>query len=153
VDKALAAVIGIKDQIRFWSKVEKTVGCWIWTACVGGGGHGLFWADGKQHRAHRWIWEQAHGPLPVGLMLDHVKARGCTSRACVNLAHLEPVTNRENLRRSENTLASIYAAKTHCPQGHEYTDENTYRIKTGGRACRVCRNAATRRYAAKQKAS
>ena len=50
---------------------------------------------------HRVVYEHRVGPIPKGLDLDHVKARGCRSRACVNPAHLEPVTTRVNVLRGE----------------------------------------------------
>ncbi|NED52837.1 HNH endonuclease, partial [Micromonospora aurantiaca] len=63
---------------------------------------------------------------------DHL----CRNRACVNVTHLEIVTNRINILRGE-TLQAANAAKTHCIRGHEFTPENTY-VKNGGRDCRTC---------------
>lgn len=63
-------------------------------------------------------------------MLDHL----CQVKACVNPAHLEPVSTEENTRRHRMTV-------THCKRGHEFTDENTYRYKEQ-RQCRTCRKAA-----------
>lgn len=61
----------------------------------------------------------------------------CPHRRCVNPEHLEIQS------RSENTLAQRHAnrGKTHCPNGHEYTDENTVRWKDGKRRCRTCLDA------------
>jgi hypothetical protein len=70
----------------------------------------------------------------------------CRNRRCVNPAHLEPVTTRQNLLRGE-TFQAANAAKTECPQGHPYDDDNTYPIPNGGgRGCRKCRREADRRY-------
>jgi hypothetical protein len=84
------------------------------------------------------------GPIPEGMTLDHVKANGCTSTACVKAiadehgpAHLEPVTNRENVLRSDS-ISARNARKTHCPQGHPYDEANTYVSRQGGRNCRAC---------------
>jgi hypothetical protein len=68
--------------------------------------------------------------------LDHL----CRNRCCVNPAHLEPVTRKVNLGRSPlvgRGAGTAQTAKTHCPQGHEYTPENT-RIARGKRYCKTC---------------
>ena len=82
----------------------------------------------------------AHGKLPdAGYHLDHT----CRVRHCVR--HTEPVTIRENLMRGPTTFAAINAAKTHCRNGHEFTDANTYRPPDGSRMCRECSRAKDRR--------
>ncbi|MDQ3573658.1 MAG: HNH endonuclease [Actinomycetota bacterium] len=107
---------------RFFAKVEKTPTCWLWTASLDGCGYGLFRPSSKRTvRAHRWAYEHIVGAIPDGLELDHL----CRVRNCVNPAHLEPVTFRENQRR---------AWKSHCLRGHEFTDENTHWV----RVCKAC---------------
>ena len=69
-------------------------GCWEWLrAC--GGSRGNTYARWNGQFAHRWFYEVMVGPIPEGLCIDHV----CENKRCVNPEHLEPVTNRENLRR------------------------------------------------------
>lgn len=118
-------------------------GCWLWTGRVDRNGYGRF-SLGTERLAHRVAFRLFVGPVPDGLELDHL----CRSRSCVNPAHLEPVTRRENLRRSPLTNAS----KTHCVHGHEFTPANTVvRTRPGsGRDCRACKNErqALRRKAA-----
>lgn len=129
---------------RFWSKVQKTDTCWLWSGCILTTGYGQFSvADGKRVSAHRFSYELLVGPIPDGLDLDHVRARGCTNRHCVNPDHLEPVTRGENIRRGQTGLVrgSQQRAKTHCPRGHEYTPENTYIPPGGGRECVDCRKS------------
>ena len=94
--------------------------------------------------AHRYSYELHIGPVPDGLTLDHVKARGCTHRHCVNPAHLEPVTSRENtLRGAAPTVALHLSGK--CSRGHERTPENTQRKADGRIAyCIPCRQARRR---------
>lgn len=125
---------------RFWEKVSKDGpgGCWLWTANLSGGGYGNFHLDGRERVAHRLAYEWLVGPIPEGLDLDHL----CRVRRCVNPAHLEPVTRRENVLRSPIAIAAQHARKTHCPAGHEYTPENTYTYN-GWRCCRRCRSRQT----------
>jgi hypothetical protein len=103
-------------------------GCWLWIGHVGPNGYGQAGSKGKVHPSHRVVYEAALGPIPDGLELDHL----CRNPPCVNPEHLEPVTHRENMRRG------YYGTKTHCPQGHAYDDENTYRKANGHRECRTC---------------
>lgn len=132
---------------RFWSRVDRSdpSGCWLWTRATNNKGYGSVNLYHHPVGAHRVAYELLVGPIPEGLVLDHVVARGCTSRACVNPAHLEPVTNSENLRRTV-FFNRANGRKTHCPEGHPYTPENTYRQGNGARECRECRRERSRAY-------
>lgn len=124
---------------RFWSKVDKTPTCWLWTAGTTTEGYGTFSIGGranrKTHYTHRFAYELFVGPVPDGLELDHL----CRVRQCCNPEHLEPVTGAENKRRAG-------AAQTHCSRGHEWTPETTYRNGPKGenRGCLVCRRERDR---------
>lgn len=122
---------------RFIDKIVPTSwGCWLWTGKPNSEGYGRFTVStGVVVRAHRWAYEHWIGPIPDGMVLDHVKARGCRSTMCVNAAHLESVTQAENVARGR--AGQPYSDRTHCPQGHEYTEENTYRWRNN-RYCRQC---------------
>lgn len=137
---------------RFWEKVAKTDGCWLWTGAQSrgnGGQYGTFRLprSRKMARAHRWSWEQARGPILAGLTLDHL----CRNTLCVNPEHLEAVTQRTNILRSGNTAAG-HAAKTHCVHGHPLSGENTYTAKSGQRMCRECRRGWERERKARLRA-
>lgn len=133
---------------RFWPKVDLNgpipearpdLGpCWIWTASRTSSGYGqLACRPGPPQRAHRIAYVLIVGPIPEGLELDHV----CRVRACVNPAHLEPVTNIENIMRGESVPARN-ARKTECAHGHPFDAENTRTRERGGRRrsreCRTC---------------
>ena len=87
--------------------------------------------------AHRWSYEHFVGPIPDGLVIDHL----CRVRHCVNPDHLEPVTNEENLRRGAG-YGLRNGMRSACINGHEYTPENTYTHPTKGSVtCRECARA------------
>lgn len=120
---------------RFWRHVDASGECWLWKGYVAPNGYGRFYAvvsPKKRQSAHRWLYEFVYGALPTNVQLDHL----CRVRSCVNLDHLEPVTAAENIRRGET--GKWQRDKTHCPQGHEYTDANTIRDGRGHRKCRTC---------------
>ena len=129
--------------VRFLNNVGPTgSGCWNWTAGTTPLRYGKFRVGGRITYAHRYSYEMAYGPIPEGLQLDHL----CRNPSCVRPSHLEAVTCRENLMRGD-TPAAKHAAKTHCPQGHEYNDTNTYMTPAGTRQCKPCtliRQAAAR---------
>lgn len=129
----------------FWSKVDKSGPCWIWTASLNAQGYGQVRRLGRNYGCHRVAYLLTHGSIPEGMQLDHL----CRVRECVNPAHLEPVTNQENARRSP-IMGRGQTYKTHCPQGHPYDEGNTYITPQGKRRCRQCSNAQSRMYYRRQ---
>lgn len=101
--------------------IDDAAVCWPWRGALNSDGYGVF---GHKHGAHKFSYEMNVGPVPKGMHLDHVKARGCTMRHCVNPSHMEPVPCQVNLLRGD-TQAAKNAAKTHCPKGHPYADHLT----------------------------
>src|ERR1700683_4372879 len=141
----------IKRFLSFVSP-EPNCGCWLWTGAMSPVGYGRFWMGGRTARAHRASFILFNGPIPSGMTVDHVChdpavcefGTGCVHRSCVNPSHLKLATDLENMKRGHGPkrgqLASSIKRKaiTHCPQGHEYTPENTY-VHRSGRQCRQCR--------------
>lgn len=140
-DPLAAKQIQGDDLARLMSYVLKQPnGCWEWTGSITPKGYGELRWNGRAQRAHRVAYALLKGALFRGLTIDHL----CRNRACVNPDHLEQVEHRVNLLRGQ-TITARNAAVTHCPQGHDYSPENTYTPPTGGRHCRICRAEARRR--------
>lgn len=114
-------------RVRLARLYEAGPGCWLWKGTLDRIGYGNVVVERHTYRAHRVVYEALIGPIGDGLELDHL----CRNKACVNPAHLEPVTHSENLRRH-------YATVTSCPHGHDYDEVNTYRDTSGKRRCRSC---------------
>lgn len=81
---------------RFWAKVKKTDGCWLWIAHCYRGGHGAFRPSRRipMTSAHRFSWVLHFGPIPDHLMVLH----DCGTHACVRPDHLYLGTQKQNMR-------------------------------------------------------
>lgn len=139
----------LSEMQRWVSKVaisHDPAGCWLWQGSINPCGYGQFRTNQfRSHqsrgdtviRAHRYAYLRFIGPIPEGLHLDHL----CRVRSCVNPAHLEAVTNKENGLRGVGAGA-LNARKTHCPKGHPYSGDNVIlepRPWGFSRRCRACR--------------
>lgn len=80
--------------------------CWKWARYIQSNGYGKYCSrvNGRQvtRYAHRWMYERLRGPIPDGMVLDHL----CRNRACVNPDHMDVVTQRTNCRRGERAKYS-----------------------------------------------
>jgi hypothetical protein len=125
---------------RLWSRIRPLEnGCWECSGTRNEKGYALVQVAGKRNRrVHRVVYELLIGPISPGLVPDHT----CWNPWCANPLHLEPVTNRENTLRGISPNAAN-ARKTHCKNGHEFTEENAFRRtdRPGRRECRICRKA------------
>ena len=137
-----------KFQQRFWAKVNKSGpnGCWEWTGALSRGYGSIGVTGYLQQGAHRIAYLILVGQIPERMHLDHL----CRNPKCVNPAHLEPVTSRENTLRGVGHPA-VNAAKTHCKFGHPLSGDNLYRDKRGRRECLCCKKALAAKWHAKKK--
>lgn len=123
--------------------------CWVWTGGIARG-YGKIKIRSKNWYVHVLSYTLHKGPIPEGLELDHL----CHVRACFNPNHLEPVTHQINVSRGNVGLHEI--SKTHCINGHEYTEENTrWRFEKNRIRCRdciICLKAQWKRSYTKKKA-
>ena len=142
---------------RIFSKIKvstenfyKGVPCWEWQAAIGVDDYAYFCSSGKfsTERAHRLIYQMFVEIIPSRKQkCDHL----CRIRHCVNPAHIEIVTNKENTLRGYSFSAEN-ARKTHCKYGHPLSGSNVYKRKDRlQRGCRICRNNATLKYHANRK--
>lgn len=125
--------------------------CIEWTGYLDKDGYGVKSHHGKPRPVHRVVYEEAYGPIPDGLVIDHTCHNSdescpggteCRHRRCVNPDHLEAVTRAENVRRGQ---LSRKQGLTHCPRGHLYDESNTRWTKRGSPTCRTCNRERVRR--------
>jgi hypothetical protein len=119
-------------RCRLLSKVVQGDGCWRWKGGQNGPGYSMFWLDGQMRYAHRLVYELLVGPIPEGLELDHL----CRNRACVNPAHLEPVTHSLNVLRGtsgtpEATARRLASLRANQERGRLERAEVAERIAAG----------------------
>jgi hypothetical protein len=154
--RSIADPVRMTDAERFWSKVNADGVCWEWGGKTDRKGYGQFVVSlgkrgaTKSTGAHRWAYELLVGPIPEGLVLDHL----CKNPRCVCPEHCEPVTQLINVHRGG--AGARNAAKTHCPQGHPYEGHNLIRRdngrSSGNRSCRKCMYESVRRYQQRKRA-
>lgn len=132
----------MRSVVEWFSSLDtaNSSGCWL---AQPRDGRGYSTAPGGEY-GHRYTYSLFIGPIPAGADIDHL----CRVPRCVNPAHLEAVTHRENILRSPIAIAAVNSRKTECFRGHSLA--NPYIRKDGSRNCRECR---AMRYRAKRDAS
>jgi len=124
----------VAERFKFYSKPSPYNDCILWVGTLRNGYGKFRIGNGQRVLPHRYAYEQAHGPIPAGLVIDHL----CRTRNCVEPAHLEAVTSRANILRGVGQAAQN-ARKTHCLRGHPFEGDNLYTTPKGKRFCIICR--------------
>lgn len=134
---------------RFWSKVSKTDGCWLWTGYTNAKGYGrIATADGVA-MAHRVSYEMHFGPIPDGMLVLH----SCDTPSCVRPDHLSAGTHMDNMHDKVARRRHHKHKQTVCLRGHPFDEHNTYTKTHGERVCRACQVVRRREYRARLKAA
>lgn len=110
--------------------------CCNWRASGDGHGYGVFWYDNRMFKAHRFSYQLFIDEIPDDMTIDHL----CRNKLCANPSHMEVVTLKENILRSDS-VSAINVRKKYCPRGHELIDSNLVRstfVKYNYRICRLC---------------
>lgn len=144
------------DAERFWSRVDFLGGidhvsdplstaegeCWTWRGALTEAQYGRFRVFGRWVAAHRVAYRDFGARLPDDLDIDHL----CRNHSCVRPSHLEAVTAQVNMSRGINAM------KSHCKNGHEFTESNTLRSGLR-RLCATCRREWGQKYYQQRKAA
>lgn len=98
-----------EEKNRFWSKVSKGDGCWIFRGCRDKWGYAHHGIKGKRRQAHRLAYEFTNGPIPAGQLVLHT----CDNPPCCNPTHLFLGTDADNMldkvRKGRDNTATITA--------------------------------------------
>lgn len=128
---AVGSLFDLPPKVQDRIMPEPMSGCWLWIGHTNGG-YGRYQPhDAISVYAHRMVYEILIGAVSPDLDLDHL----CRTKACVNPAHLEPVTHAVNISRG------AWLQKTRRPEGHPYS--HTVKYEHQGktyytRRCRTC---------------
>ena len=136
-DQAVARVIA-----RFWSFVDKSGECWVWTGWNNGRYPGFSVGRTKLY-AHRFSYELHKGPIPEGAVIDHT----CRNKMCVNPAHLEAVTNQENVLRGDSP--QVMSLKRRPDQ--DLCGRGIHPWVPGAKRCAACKLESSRASRARRK--
>ncbi len=131
-DERRPPAVDLPARILARCEIDAATGCHLWQGSITPNGYGKISIAAVTRSTHRAAYEAAKGPVPAGLVIDHL----CRNPRCCNPDHLEAVTPRENTLRGVGPSAQ-HAKKTHCPKGHPFDAANTGRLRNQ-RVCRAC---------------
>lgn len=116
----------LPERLHRHIALDATSGCWIWMSSRNQGGYGQMWDGRTMSVAHRAVYLMTVGAIPDGLQLDHL----CKQPACVNPAHLEPVTAAENARRRRKYAPEATTARElHTARQKAYRERRRARLR------------------------
>jgi len=133
---------------RFWAKVQRGEGCWLWLGGKHKFGYGTFRAGKAVIGAHRYSWQLHSGqPIPEGSFVLH----SCDNPPCVNPAHLRLGSPKDNMQdmSTRGRARGGGPPKDVCDRGHTDWYVNG---KTGWKYCRPCRAQNSRDWRKRQAA-
>jgi hypothetical protein len=132
----------IEDLIEYGNIIINSSDCWIWNRGLDGKGYGQLWLNGKCQRAHRVSYMLYHN---VTLTPQEKLRHTCDTPRCINPNHLLIGSQQQNMADMIIRGRHWSTQKTHCKNGHQFDEENTYRYKER-RSCKQCNREAALRY-------
>jgi hypothetical protein len=129
----------VDEQQDKWTYKDPNSGCWLWLGAANKDGYAKSEnsAYPGETLGHRLSYLYHVGSIPDNKEIDHV----CRVRCCVNPSHLEAILHVENVRIGEN----YWRKKTHCINGHEFTQTNARFVVSAGRKRRICKQCDAKR--------
>jgi hypothetical protein len=131
---------------RFFSKIDKTETCWVWTAGLRGKtGYGAFKLNGKVIDAHRISYELHNTVIPPGMYVCHT----CDNRKCVNPNHLFLGSAKDNHQDAVNKNRIIPGLSS--KKRRKHPSRGAYLRGCRCDECRAINNMMCKRYREKLK--
>lgn len=136
---------------RLEAKTVRWEQCWIYKGTVDPSGHCRLKFNGKTYTVSR-LSAYLHWNFDLNSPMQILHSVLCIHANCWNPAHLREGTPKDNAQDSimtgtfRNVAADANREKTHCPRGHEYSEENTYVTSKGQRYCKTCNREKAREY-------